>query len=140
MKSALDLVSTYLSSVGDPETAAALFAEDGVIELPYLTSLGIPYRTEGRVAIQAFLVSLLSNVPDFAFKNIRYHIVTPEQVFAEYDVEARVLSTNRVYRQSYAGRLVADNGRIKLLRESLDTVSAAKALFPNGLSDISAAE
>jgi len=140
MKSALDLFSAYLSSVGDPETAAALFAEDGVIELPCLTSLGIPYRTEGRAAIQAFLVSLLSNVPDFSFKNIRYHIVTPEQVFAEYDVEARVLSTNKVYRQSYAGRLVADNGRIKLLRESLDTVSAAKALFPNGLSDISAAE
>jgi ketosteroid isomerase-like protein len=140
MKSAFDLFSAYLSSVGDPETAAALFAEDGVIELPYLTSLGIPYRTEGRAEIQAFLVSLLSNVPDFSFKNIRYHIVTPEQVFAEYDVEARVLSTNKVYRQSYAGRLVADNGRIKLLRESLDTVSAAKALFPNGLSDISAAE
>jgi ketosteroid isomerase-like protein len=140
MKSALDLLSAYLSSVSDPATAAALFAEDGAIELPYLTSLGIPYRTEGRAEIQAFLASLLRNIPDFAFKNIRYHIVTPEQVFAEYDVEATVLSTNRIYRQSFAGRLVAENGKIKLFRESLDTVAAAKALFPNGLSDVRTAE
>jgi hypothetical protein len=78
--------------------------------------------------------------PNFAFNNIRYHIVTPEQVFAEYDVEARVNSTGRVYRQSYAGRLVAHNGQIKLLRESLDTVAAAQAMFPNGLLDIQPAE
>jgi ketosteroid isomerase-like protein len=139
MKLAIDLLSAYLKSIGDPKTAAALFAEDGAIELPYLTSLGIPARTEGREAIREFLKSMLVNIPDFAFKNIRYHIVTPDQVFAEYDVEAFVKSTARTYRQSYAGRLVAENGEIKLLRESLDTIPAAQALFPNGLSDVPSA-
>jgi ketosteroid isomerase-like protein len=136
MKTAIDLLNAYLESISVPEAAAALFAEDGAIELPYLASLGIPARTEGRAAIREFLKSLLGNVPDFAFKNIRYHIVTPDQVFAEYDVEALVTSTGRIYRQSYAGRLVAVNGEIKLLRESLDTIPAAQALFPNGLSDV----
>jgi ketosteroid isomerase-like protein len=139
MKQAADLLGSYLASVRHPEVASSLFAEDGAIELPYLESLGIPVRVQGRADIQAFLVSLLSNIPDFAFKNIRYHVVTPDQVFAEYDVEARVLSTGRMYRQSYAGRLVSENGSIKLLRESLDTVPAAQALFPNGLSDVPSA-
>jgi ketosteroid isomerase-like protein len=136
MKLAIDLLGAYLASVGDPDKASALFAEDGAIELPYLASLGIPFRTEGRAAIQEFLNSLLANVPDFAFKNIRCHIVTPDQVFAEYDVEARVKSTGRIYKQSYAGRLVAENGKIKLLRESLDTIPAAQAMLPNGLTDL----
>ena len=34
------------------------------------------------------------------------------------------------YRQMYAGRLVAKDGKIQLLRESLDTVAAAKAFAP----------
>jgi ketosteroid isomerase-like protein len=136
MKQAIDLLSSYLGAVSNPEKAASFFAEDGAIELPYLASLGIPVRTQGRAEIQAFLASLLINIPDFAFKNICYHIATPDQVFAEYDVEARVESTGRMYRQSYAGRLVSEDGEIKLLRESLDTAPAAQALFPNGLSDI----
>jgi ketosteroid isomerase-like protein len=136
MKSAADLLGAYLESVRSPETAAALFADDGGIELPYLATLGWPVRTEGPAAISAFLKSLLENVPDFAFKNIRYHIVTPDQVFAEYDVVATARETGRTYKQSYAGRLVAENGKIKLLRESLDTVAAAQALFPNGLQDV----
>jgi ketosteroid isomerase-like protein len=66
-------------------------------------------------------------VPDFQFKNVRILIETGEQVFAEYDAEAPVLPTNRIYRQSYAGRLVTSGEKIALLRESLDTVAAAKA-------------
>jgi ketosteroid isomerase-like protein len=38
-----------------------------------------------------------------------------------------VPSTGKVYRQHYAGRLVAENGKIKLLRESLDTLAASQA-------------
>jgi ketosteroid isomerase-like protein len=36
-------------------------------------------------------------------------------------------ATGKVYRQHYAGRLVAENGKIKLLRESLDTLAASQA-------------
>jgi ketosteroid isomerase-like protein len=50
--------------------------------------------------------------------------------FAQYSVEALVPATGRVYRQMYAVRLVAKNGKIQWLRESLDTVAAAKAFAP----------
>jgi ketosteroid isomerase-like protein len=127
MKTPADLLNQYLSSIRNPAAAAALFAEDGVLELPYLASLGIPPKAQGPAAIESFIASLLKKVPDFQFKNVRILIETGEQVFAEYDVEAPVLPTNRIYRQSYAGRLVTSGEKIALLRESLDAVAAAKA-------------
>jgi ketosteroid isomerase-like protein len=130
MKNAVQLLQMYLESIQSPGAAAALFAEDGVLELPYLESLGIVPRVQGRVAIEAFISSLLSKVPDFKFGNVRFLIDTPDQVFAEYSVEALVPITGRIYRQMYAGRLVAHEGKIQLLRESLDTVAAAKAFAP----------
>ena len=36
----------------------------------------------------------------------------------------------------FAGRLVVENGKIKLLRESLNTAAAAQALNPNGAADL----
>ncbi len=92
--------------------------------------LGITSRVQGNAAIESFIGSLLAKVPDFKFRNIRFLIDTPDQAFAEYSVEARVPSTGRIYRQMYAGRLVARDGKIQLLRESLDTVAAAKAFAP----------
>lgn len=88
---------------------------------------GAQPRAQGPAAIENFITSLLKKVPDFQFKNIRVLIEAGNQVFAEYDVEAIVVPTNRIYRQSYAGRLVASGEKISLLRESLDTVAAAKA-------------
>jgi ketosteroid isomerase-like protein len=127
MKTATALFHAYFASIQEPAAAAALFAADGVLELPYLQSLGIPARAQGPEAIQQFIAGLLSKVPDFRFKNIRLLIETPDQAFGEYDVEAEVLSTGLIYKQSYAGRLVAANGKITLLREAMDTVAAAKA-------------
>ena len=34
-------------------------------------------------------------------------------------------STGKTYRQTYASRLVAEKGKIKLLREALDTKAAS---------------
>jgi hypothetical protein len=52
-------------------------------------------------------------------------------------VERRTVS-GRPFSQMYAGRLVAEQGKIKLLRESLDLVRAARAMLPNGVADIPA--
>lgn len=135
MKNAVQLLQMYLESIQNPEGAAALFADDGVLELPYLQSLGITHRVEGPHAISAFIGSLLAKVPTFKFQRVRIWIETPDQVFAEYDVEALVPATGRLYKQSYAGRLVAKDGKIQLLRESLDTVAAAKAFATNDESN-----
>jgi ketosteroid isomerase-like protein len=117
-----ELLRAYLANVRDPAAAAALFAEDGVIELPKANA-----RAQGPAAIEQFLVGLLKKVPDFRFKNIHIFIETPDQAFGEYDVEAVVPSTGKLYKQTYAGRLVAENGKIKLLREAMDTLAASRA-------------
>ena len=126
------LLQAYLSEIQDPAAAAALFAEDGVLELPALASMGIDARARGPAAIEKFIASLLANVPDFRFQDIHIFIETPDQAFGEYSVEATVRSTGKLYRQTYAGRLVAENGKIKLLRESLDTLAAYRAFSKEG--------
>ncbi|WP_321889688.1 nuclear transport factor 2 family protein [Paraburkholderia bannensis] len=127
MNTAAELLNQYLASIRDPKAAAALFADDGVLELPYLASLGPTTGARGPAVIEKFIAGLLNKVPEFSFKNVSILIDTPEQVFGEYEVEALVPSTGKIYKQMYAGRLVADGGKIKLLRESLDTVAAQKA-------------
>ncbi|MFJ3486858.1 nuclear transport factor 2 family protein [Pseudomonas sp. NPDC090202] len=130
MNTPVQLLQSYLESIQNPQAAAALFAADGVLELPYLQTLGIPHRAEGPAQIEQFIRGLLAKVPDFKFRCVRFYIDTPDQAFAEYDVEALVPATGRVYKQSYAGRLVARDGKIQLLRESLDTVAAQRAFAP----------
>ena len=123
MKTPAELLRAYLAEIRDPAAAAALFADDGVVELP-----AIHARAEGPAAIEKFIADLLEKVPDYRFQNIRIWIDTADQAFGEYDVEALVPETGKVYKQSYAGRLVAENGKIKLLREwLLDALAASRA-------------
>ena len=118
MKSAKELMQAYHSNIQNPEIAASLFAADGAIELPYLASLGQPWRSVGPDDIRGMITGLLKMAPDFRFINIKYYIETPEQVFAEYEVDC--LFNGKPYKQLYMGRLVAENGKIKLLREALN--------------------
>jgi ketosteroid isomerase-like protein len=66
-------------------------------------------------------------VPDFRFKNLIYFIQTPDKVAAEYHVEALVPDTGKIYKQTYAGVLLAENGKIKLLHENLNTLAGSEA-------------
>jgi ketosteroid isomerase-like protein len=128
MKNANQLLHAYLANIQTPAAAAALFADDGVLELP---SLGPQVRAVGPAAIESFIGGLLKKVPDFYFKDVQLFIDTEDKVFGEYSVEALVPSTGKVYKQTYAGMLVAENGKIKHLREALDTLAAAKAFTPD---------
>lgn len=122
MKSASELLEAYLNNVRTPKVSAAQFAEDGVLELPWVNA-----HAQGPAAVEKLLTGLLEKVPDFCFKNLTYFIQTPDKVAAEYRVEAKVLSTGKIYKQTYAGVLHAQNGKIKLLHETLDTLAASKA-------------
>src|SRR5260370_17042366 len=89
---AKELLQTYLSSVQNADTAAALFADDGIIELPTVNA-----RAQGSLAIQRFLTGLLAKVPDFRFENVRIWIETADRVFGEDDPQAHVVSTVNLY-------------------------------------------
>jgi len=133
---AKDLLLGYLENINDADKAIELFADDATIELPYLKSLGLPWQWHGKEVIYNFLKNLPKTFPGFEFQNIRIHIATHDQVFGEYDVHCTASSTGRTYDQTYMGRLVAENGKIKLLREALDMVQVAKSMFPNGVTDL----
>ena len=122
MKSATELLEAYMNNVSTPRVSASQFAEDGVLELPWVKAYA-----QGPAAVEKLLAGLLAKIPDFRFKNLTYFIQTPDKVAAEYQVEALVADTGKIYRQTYAGVLHAENGKIKLLREALDTVVASKA-------------
>ena len=116
-----------------------LFAEDGVLELPFLHTLGVPTRHQGREAIKQFYDFVGGTLfPGIAFKpkDIAVLIETPDQVFAEFVAHTQAGGTGRLIHHLFAGRLVAENGKIKLLRESLNTAATAQALNPQGAADL----
>ncbi|WP_437956222.1 hypothetical protein WME76_32905 [Sorangium sp. So ce119] len=52
-------------------------------------------------------------------------------LFAEYSVEAQAPETGKLYKQTYAGLLIALDGKNALLREALDTAAAPAAMTPD---------
>jgi len=124
MKTAKELMQDYHSSIQNPDALAALFTTDGAIELPYLASLGQGWRTEGPDNIKKMIAGILKVAPEFKFINIKFYMETPDQAFAEYDVDC--LWNGKRYQQTYMGRLVAENGKIKLIREGMNIYSVLK--------------
>ena len=129
MKNSKALLLDYLASVRDPERAASLFADDGVFELPFLRSLGVEPRYTGRREITALVHKLLEIYPNFAFApdDTRILIETPDKTFAEYVGRGRAAATGRTAHHLFTGYLVAEAGRIKLLRESFNPLTMAQA-------------
>jgi uncharacterized protein len=132
MKTAKELILAYTAySFRDPNKAAEMFAEDGAFELPYLATLGLPPEYKGRDAIARFFQSVLDIYPGFQFENVKVLIDTPDQVFAEFQATAVSSKTGRTVHQLFFARLVAENGKIKLFREALNTLEVAKANVQN---------
>ncbi|MBC7712810.1 MAG: PhzA/PhzB family protein [Rhizobacter sp.] len=100
----------------DMPASLDVFAEDGVIEFPYLSSIGMPVSYNGRKKIEELLVNLKSTFPGFKFQNIIiYNGATPEEAFAEYTVDEINVVLGRRYQQHYAARIVSKDGKIIIL-------------------------
>jgi hypothetical protein len=65
-------------------------------------------------------------------------MIQPSKVFAEYEFTATSSKTGRRIHQLFFGRLVSESGKIKCLREALNTAAAVRGIFPDGLSGIPA--
>jgi hypothetical protein len=138
MKHSKALLLDYLAAVSDPERAASLFADDGMFELPFLHSLGVKARYAGPNEIAALIHKLLEIYPNFAFApdETRILIETPERTFSEYQAHARAAATGRTAHHLFTGYLVAEAGKIKLLRETFNPLTMAQAQLPNGVADV----
>jgi hypothetical protein len=126
MTNAKELMLEYTAfSFREPKKAAEMFAEDGAFELPYLATFGLPTEYRGRDAIADFFQSVLDIYPSFQFENTKVLIDTPDQAFAEFEATAVSSKTGRTIHQPFFSRLVAENGKIKLFREALNTFEVA---------------
>lgn len=85
-----ELLRAYLAKIQDPAAVAALFADDGVLELPQMN-----VRIQGRAEIEKFIAGLLKMIPDFRFRDIHVLIETPDQAFGAYSIEAVVRRSAR---------------------------------------------
>lgn len=119
------------------DRCVGLFADDGVFEFPYFPTLGMQSRFEGKAAVRAVLELIRSHFSSFTLSNIKIHEVNGEDgVFVQYHTDTVLRGTERAYAQDYVSQLVAEDGKIKLLREYLNVISTARILLPNGLADV----
>ena len=112
-----------------------MFAENGTFEMPYLESLGFPWRYEGREKVEGFFKFIRELYLDMDFHDVKIVRETPDVVVGEYEFTTKSSKTGRMIHQLFVGRLESENGKIKLLRESINLVELGLAIFPNGLAD-----
>jgi uncharacterized protein len=135
MKTAKELLQAYIN--GSALESAALFADKGALELPYLADLGVEPRYEGPKNIGAFLTFLHEEMyPTFRFIDVNIYIDTPDQAFGEYTIHQKSGISGKNVHQRFFGHCVAADGKIVLLREALNVLAAADGMFPNGIADV----
>jgi hypothetical protein len=135
MKTAKELLQAYID--GTALEAAALFADDGALELPYLADIGVAPRYEGPKNVGGFLTFLHDQMyPNFKFVDVRIYIDTPDQAFGEYTIHQKSGISGKDVHQRFFGHCVVADGKIVLLREALNVLAAADGMFPNGVADV----
>jgi hypothetical protein len=135
MTTAKTLLQAYID--GTAKQAAALFADQGALELPYLADLGVDSRYEGPAKIEAFLTFLHDKMyPGFKFIDVKVYIDTSDQAFGEYTIHQKSGISGRDVHQRFFGHCVVADGKIVLLREALNLLAAADGMFPNGIADV----
>ncbi|HWD83946.1 MAG TPA: nuclear transport factor 2 family protein [Kribbella sp.] len=119
----LDLRRRHLIA-RDFESFADLFAEDGVIELPFAVN-GLPARLEGREAIRDFSLETKDRpIEILDLQTVQLHQTTdPEVVVLELITKARHTITGKPFEAACIQVFRIQNGKIKLFR---DYVAAGK--------------
>lgn len=137
MTTAREIFLQYTEAMGrnDPVAAAACYTEDGTLDFPFWPLLGLNSSYTGHKDLAAYLAKLQALVPGFHFIDLKVHIDTPDAMFGECRVNLPT-STGRRFNFQYGMLVLAENGKIKLLREFIDQIPAAVALLPNGIDDI----
>jgi hypothetical protein len=134
MKTAKELLEAYIA--GNAQEAAALFADNGALELPYLADLGVEPHYEGPANVGAFLTFLHTQMyPGFKFIDVKIYIDTPDQAFGEYTIHQKSGISGKDVHQRFFGHLTAANGKIVMLREALNLFAAADGMFPGGVAE-----
>lgn len=145
MSSSRELLNAFFDCLRDLEKSMDrcldLFAEDGVFEFPYFSVLGMPTRFQGKTELRQVLGMINARFSAFTISDIDIHeVISGDALFVRYHTDSFIDGSERVYAQDYVSQLIAENGKIKLLREYLNVIKTARALLPNGLADVPPAE
>jgi ketosteroid isomerase-like protein len=109
----------------------ALYADDAVMEYPYGAYAGVSSPLKGIAAISKSVKGFLDDVRDFQIEVSKvYRVEGEDAVFAEFTARATVISTGRPYNQSYILYLLAQDGKIAVLREYFDAPRVIEAFQP----------
>lgn len=73
--------------------------------------------------------------PDLDFRDVMVVCETPNVAVAEYECTTRSSKTARVIHRLFVGRIECENGKIKLLSESINLVERGLANYTNGFAD-----
>lgn len=141
MTTSRDLLEAFLDCLRDLDNSidrcVDLFADDGVFEFPYFSVLGTRTRFQGKAEVRQVLGIINSHFSAFTLSEIEIHEVKEgDALFVRYHSNGFVDGSERVYAQDYVSQFIAENGKIKILREYLNVIKTARMLFPNGLVDV----
>ena len=135
MNTAKELMLGYIN--GTAEQSGALFADDGTLELPYLASIGVPPVMTGPRAITDFLGFLHGALyPGFRFEDVSIHIELRTRFLLNITSTISRVFRGKTSNSSSSVTWVSADGKIKRLREAIDVVVVAEAIYPNGLADV----
>jgi uncharacterized protein len=110
-------------SVGDADAFGALFADDYVLEMPFVKPE--PLRVEGRAVATEFARQAFQALRiKMTITNV--HELTNGDLIAEYTGEGTVLPTGRRFTNHYVGLWRFADGKIASTREWYDTEVAAE--------------
>ncbi|GAA4906040.1 ketosteroid isomerase-like protein [Actinomycetospora succinea] len=126
-----EVVRAYLDAVGalDLEALADTLADDVVMDLPYAPP-GFPRRVEGKADVTAFFAGMPAMITPLRFHDYRLDALAddPGSIVAQYASDARILATDRPYRNSYIARFRVRGGAITWFAEYFDPVTLVEAL------------
>jgi len=121
-----------------PASAIDFFADDGVLEMPYVAQIGMSPVYRGHDEIRGLFAKLAETIPTWRFRDVEIHMATDDKVFAEFHVDEPTVRPGRRFTQHFFALMVVRDGKITRLRETLDLVASARAFLPNGVHDIPA--
>src|SRR5215468_4900013 len=106
MKTAAQLLEEFTAiGLGDPERTVDLFSDEGAYEVPYLESLGLPWRYQGRIHLVRHFRRVREIYPQVTFHGVEIVCATDHCVVAEYQFTSRSSQTGRMIHQLVMVRL-----------------------------------
>ncbi|CAF1386773.1 unnamed protein product [Didymodactylos carnosus] len=128
--SAAELINEHVNLIAQGDVArwrSSIFAVNGVWELPYGASCGMPTKLIGLDAMVEAVELFINGCEGMQFTRPKVTVVSPSEAFAEYEVTCKVLATQKTYHQNYIVYAKAEQGRLILLREYFDSVRLMEA-------------